>query len=100
MKSIMQKALLSAAIMMAMSATYFATAQQFPPQKVLTDLSQEQIKQINALGGIPNKDVTSPAYDFKLSKILTPAQAARYNELKDGVRRNGKVNYEFNIDSK
>ncbi len=97
MKNIMKATLIAFA---SLSIAQFASAQQFPPQKVLTDLSQEQIKQINALGGIPNKDATSPQYDFHLSKILTPAQAARYNELKDGIRRNGNVNYEFNIDSK
>lgn len=100
MKNFTKKALLSVAIMSVMSATYLATAQQFPPQKVLTDLTESQIKAINALGPIPKNDPTSPAYDFKLSQILTPAQAAQYNKLKDGERRQGKVDFPFNIDSK
>lgn len=100
MKSLINKTLLSVAVMSVMSATFLASAQQFPPQKVLTDLSATQIKEINALGRISNKEVTSPVYDFKLSKILTPAQAAKYNELKDGPRQSGKVDFQFNIDSK
>lgn len=83
-----------------LSIAQFAAAQQFAPHKVLTDLTPEQVKQIKALGNIPNKNTTSPAYDFHLSKILTPAQAARYHELKNGVRHNGKVDFKFNIDSK
>ncbi|HIW05720.1 MAG TPA: hypothetical protein H9889_00085 [Candidatus Ignatzschineria merdigallinarum] len=97
MRNIMKAALIAFA---SISIAQFASAQQFAPQKVLTDLTPEQVKQINALGGIPNKEVTSPVYDFHLSKILTPAQVARYNELKDGTRQTGTVDYQFNIDGK
>lgn len=96
MKNLTKKILLSMAIF---SAVHIASAQQFPPQAVLDDLTATQIKQIKALGPIPNKDVTSPVYDFQLSRILTPAQAAKYNDLKDGERRPTRdINYEFNID--
>ncbi len=99
MKNFTKKALLTIAIV---SSAHIAVAQQLPPQKVLNDLTAEQVKEINALGGISNKEVVSPVYDFKLSKILTPAQLTTYNQEKDGARHHSPngVNYQFNIDSK
>lgn len=101
MKQLTQKAVLSFVVMSAMAAAQITLAQQLSPQKVLDDLTSEQTKQIFALGLIPNKNITSPVYDFKLSKILTPAQAAKYNQLKDGNRDHHKaIDFPFNIDSK
>lgn len=79
----------------------FAAAQPFAPQKVLDDLTTEQIKAIHSLGPISNKNTTSPIYDFKLSKILTPAQADKYESLKNGERFPARtIQYQFNIDRK
>ncbi len=99
MKNLMKAAIVSFAMM---SVASIAGAQQLAPQKVLTDLSAEQIKQINGLGSISNSEATtSPVYDFHLKTILTPAQQQKYNQLKDGDRHasTGKHNM-FNIDSK
>lgn len=97
MKSILQKTILA---FFFITASHIVMAQQFSPQQVLDDLTVEQIKEVNALGRISEKSVTSPIYDFKLSKILTPAQARKYNALKDGEKQSGSTNYPFNIDSK
>lgn len=101
MKQLTQKAILSLVVMSVMAAAQITMAQQLAPQKVLDDLTAEQTKQISALGRIPNHNPTSPAYDYHLSKILTPAQAAKYNQLKDGNRDNHQpIDFPFNIDSK
>ncbi len=99
MKNLMKAALVSFAIV---SVSGIAGAQQLAPQKVLTDLTAEQVKQINGLGRISNSEATtSPVFDFKLSKILTPAQLAKYNQEKDGVRYASTSKHNmFNIDSK
>ncbi len=98
MKNLMKATLVSFAVL---SVASIASAQQYAPQQVLTDLTAEQVTAINGLGRISNEDVTSPAYDFHLSQILTPAQAKQYNDLKDGPRQTaGSVNFPFNIDSK
>ena len=98
MKNLMKAALVSFA---AISVASVAGAQQLPPQKVLTDLSAEQIKKLNGLGSISDDNGTTPQYDFHVTQILTPAQQAKYNDLKDGPRQTpGSVNYKFNIDSK
>lgn len=76
-------------------------AQQFSPLAVLDDLTPKQVQQIQALGPIPNKETTSPVYDFKLSKILTSSQVHQYNTLKDSKSTNQRSeSYTFNIDSK
>lgn len=78
-----------------------AMAQQFSPLTVLEDLTPEQTQQIHALSAIPNKETTSPVFDFKLSKILTPSQASQYNALKDSKSTDQRPeSYTFNIDSK
>lgn len=98
MKNLMKAAIVSFAVV---SVTGIAGAQQLAPQKVLTDLSPEQIHQINGLGAISNSEATtSPIYDFHLKNILTPEQMRAYNQLNDGKRHSSThVNYKFNIDS-
>lgn len=98
MKSLVKAAIISFAVI---SVTGIAGAQQLAPQKVLTDLSPEQINQINGLGAISGSEATtSPVYDFHLKTILTPEQMRAYNQLKDGKRHSSThFNYKFNIDS-
>lgn len=99
MKNLMKATIVSFAVM---SIAGIAGAQQLAPQKVLTDLSAEQITALNGLGAISNSEATtSPAYDFHVKQILTPAQFQQYNKLKDGERDTAnKAHNIFNIDSK
>lgn len=99
MKKLIKATVVSFAVI---SVAGFAGAQQLAPQKVLTDLSAEQIAKVNGLGGISNKEATtSPVYDFHLKNILTPSQLQTYNQLKDGERHSSTGKHHiFNIDSK
>ena len=98
MKSLVKAAIISFAVI---SVTGIAGAQQLAPQKVLTDLSPEQINQINGLGAISGSEATtSPVYDFHLRTILTPEQMSAYHQLKYRKRHISTLfNYTFNIDS-